>query len=116
MSLAPVPEVRAMVEVAKQFVAGAVHFSDMIGPTEQCLWWAKVHGAHPAILTLAAEWQLLADRVWNEWGQHGRGVHLSVEEFRRRVAADLGIAPDAAAYGGGTQVLRALTAQWPRHG
>lgn len=93
MSLAPVPEVRAMVEVANRFVAGEVHFSYMVGPTEQCLWWAKVHGSHPAILALAAEWQLLADRVWNEYGQHGRA--LPVEEFRRRVAADLGVAPDA---------------------
>ncbi len=79
-----------MVEVAKRFVAGEVHFSYMVEATEQCLWWAKVHGAHPAIVTLAAEWQLLADRVWNEWGQHGPDVHLPVGEFRLRIAADLG--------------------------
>lgn len=88
MSLSPVPEVRAMVEMAKRFTAGEVHFSYMVGPTEQCLWWAKVHGIHPAIAALAMEWQLLADRVWNEYGQHGQP--WSVEEFRRRVAADLG--------------------------
>ena len=89
MSLAPIPEVREMVAVAQRFVAGEVHFSHVLGPAELCAFWAKVHGAHPAIQALAAEWGLLADRVWNEWGQHGRGVHLPVEEFRRRVAEDL---------------------------
>lgn len=93
MSLAPVPEVRHMVEVAKHFVAGDVHFSDLIAPTGMCLLWCKVHGVHPAVSALATEWQLLADRVWNEYGQHGPS--LPVEEFRRRVAADLGIAPGA---------------------
>jgi hypothetical protein len=82
-----------MVEVAKRFVAGEVHFSHMVASTEQCRWWGKVHGVHPAILTLAAEWQLLADRVWNEYGQHERP--LPVDEFRRRVAADLGVTPTA---------------------
>ena len=93
MSLAPVPEIRDMVEVAKRFVAGEVHFSHLVAPTEACLFWAKVHGADPAIQSLAAKWQLLADRVWNEYGQHGQA--LPVEEFRRVVAADLGIASDA---------------------
>jgi hypothetical protein len=93
MSLAPVPEVRDMVEVAKRFVAGEVHFSHMVAPTQACLLWAKVHGTDPAIQELAAKWHLLADRVWNEFGQHG--LALPVEEFRRVVAADLGIASDA---------------------
>lgn len=78
-----------MVTVAKQFVAGDSHFSCMVSPAEQCEWWAKVHGTHPAIRELAAEWGLLADRVWNEYGQHGQA--LSVEEFRGRVATDLGL-------------------------
>lgn len=92
MSSTPVPEVRSMVEAATRFVRGEIHFSYMVEPIEQCLWWAKVHGVHPTILALATEWQLLADRVWNEYGQHGPGVHLPVEEFRRSVAEDLGIA------------------------
>ena len=88
MSLVPVPEVRELVATAKQFVAGEVHFSHVVAPAERCAWWAKVHDVHPAILELAAEWGLLADRVWNEYGQHGPA--LPVEEFRRQVAWDLG--------------------------
>jgi hypothetical protein len=68
VSLVPVPEVREMVEVARRFVAVEVHYSWMVGPTAACRWWAKVHGSHPAIVALATEWQLLADRVWNKWG------------------------------------------------
>jgi hypothetical protein len=90
VSLIPVPEVRELVAVARRFVAAEVHFSHVLGPAESCVFWAKVHGAHPAIRALAAGWGLQADRVWNEWGQHGPGVHLSVEEFRRRVAEDVG--------------------------
>jgi hypothetical protein len=90
VSLIPIPEVRELVAVARRFVAGEVHFSHLLSPAESCVFWAKVHGAHPAIQALAAEWGLLADRAWNEWGQHSRGVRLSVEEFRRRVAEDVG--------------------------
>ena len=87
MSLIPVPEVREMVAVAKEYAAGKIHFSYMVGPTEHCVWWARVHGVHPAILALAKEWQLMADQVWNEWGQHAD--RLPEAEYRRRVTADL---------------------------
>jgi hypothetical protein len=79
-----------MVAIARRFLAGEVHFSQILVPAESCVFWAKVHGAHPAIQAMAAEWALLADRVWNEWGQHGRGQHLPVEEIRQRVADDFG--------------------------
>jgi hypothetical protein len=89
ISTSPVPEIREMVAVAKQFIAGEVHFSMMVGPTEQAVLWSKVHGTHPAIQKLARDWQLWADQVWNEYGQHKQT--LTVDEYRRRVAADLGM-------------------------
>jgi len=104
--MSPVPEVRSLVEVATRFVAGEIHFSYMVSPAELCEWWAKVHGAHPAIRALAADWSLLADRVWNEYGQHKHP--LSAEEFRRRVAADLGIAQDADSVGAAERGPRPL--------
>jgi hypothetical protein len=87
VSLIPTPEVRRMVDVAKLFVAGEVHFSALIGPAESCFWWARVHGAHPSIIELARRWMLLADQVWNEYGQHE--IALPVEVFRQRLAEDL---------------------------
>lgn len=83
------PEVRTMVAAAKQYVAGEIHFSQLVGPIERCEFWARVHGVHPAIRQLAAEWKTLVDQTWNEWGQHP--VRLSEAELRRRIAADLGV-------------------------
>lgn len=90
--LAPVPEMRRLVEVARAVVAGELHFSHLVGPTAECMLWTKIHGSHPAIRKLVAEWELLADQVWNDYGQHGPG--LPVETLRRRLATDLGIAAD----------------------
>jgi len=83
------PEVREMVAAAKRFVSGEIHFSYLVGPTERCEFWAKVYGVHPAIHQLAAEWKMLVDQTWNEWGQHP--VKLSEAELRRRIATDLGV-------------------------
>ena len=85
----PLPEVREMVEAARRYVAGEVHFSYLVGPTERCDLWAKVYGVHPAIRRLAADWKTWVDQTWNEWGQHP--VALPVTELRRRIAADLGV-------------------------
>jgi len=49
MSLAPDTEVRDMVAVVRRFVAGAAHFSHMVGPKELGVSRAKVHGVQPAI-------------------------------------------------------------------
>ncbi|MFT3765664.1 MAG: hypothetical protein QM820_09130 [Minicystis sp.] len=88
----PLPEVREMVAAAKRYVAGEIHFSYLVDPIERCDFWARVYGVHPAIRQLAAEWKVLVDRTWNEWGQHP--VKLSEAELRRRIAADLGFAID----------------------
>jgi hypothetical protein len=88
MSLVPVPEVREMVAAVKQFVAGEIHFSFLVGPIERCAWWARVHGVHSAIQRLAADWLLLVDRTWNEYGQHSN--RLTVEQLRQLLAQDLG--------------------------
>ena len=93
MPLTPLPEVRRMVSVARQYIAHEVHFSYIVEPARECKLWAKVYGVHPAIQALAAEWLLLADKVWNEYGQHYQP--LSEGEFRRHVAADLGEGQDA---------------------
>jgi len=84
----PIPEVREMVEAATRYLAGEIHFSDLVGPTERCEWWSRVYGAHPAIRRLAKDWQTWVDQVWNEWHQHRDS--LPEPELRRRIAMDLG--------------------------
>ena len=89
MNTLPIPEVCEMVEAAKRYVAGTIHFSYLAGPTSRCKWWAKVHDAHPAIRRLADDWTLWVSQCWNEYGWHK--ISLPESELRRRIAADLGI-------------------------
>ena len=41
----PLPEVREMVEAAARYVAGEIHFSYLVGPTERCVVVAGVRSA-----------------------------------------------------------------------
>lgn len=85
-----------MVAVARRYLAGHCHFSEVLGAAAECAFWAKIQGTHPAIRSLATRWVSLADQVWNEWGLHSQP--LPETEFRRRLAADLGeddVAPDS---------------------
>jgi hypothetical protein len=91
MSTVPVPEFRKLVAVAKQFVAGEIHFCFLVGPLSDCRLWCKVHGSHHAIQLLVAEWELGVDRVWNEYRTYPET--LPVEDYRRQLAADLGEVP-----------------------
>jgi len=88
MSLVPVPEVAEMITAVERFVDGEIHFSELVGPIERCQWWARVHGTDPAIQKLSADWLLLVDRTWNEYGQHSEP--LTVDELRAELAKDLG--------------------------
>ena len=85
---APLPEFRELVCVAERYIAGECHFSELVGPTQECEFWAKVHGVHPAIMQLVRNWVLWADQVWNEYRQYPKS--LPEVEFRRRLAADWG--------------------------
>ena len=87
-STSPIPEVREMVAAAKQFVAGDIHFSALVGPITVCEWWSRVHDAESRIHQLAVEWQQLVDRTWNEYGQHDDP--LTVDQLRDRIGNDLG--------------------------
>ncbi len=87
-STSPVPEVRAMVAAARQFVDDEIHFSALVGPITECEWWSRVHEADSRIHQLARDWQTLVDRTWNEFGQHPDP--LTVGELRTRITEDLG--------------------------
>ena len=77
-----------MVAAARQFAAGQIHFSALVGPITECEWWTRVHDADSRIHQLAVEWQELVDRTWNEFGQHDDP--LTVEQLRARICEDLG--------------------------
>ncbi len=77
-----------MVSAAKQFVAGEIHFSALVGPIAECEWWSRVHDADSRIHRLALEWQTLVDRTWNEFGQHDQP--LTVDQLRAQIKDDLG--------------------------
>jgi hypothetical protein len=77
-----------MVQAAREFVDGQIHFSALVHPIETCEWWSRVHDKDSAIHKLATEWQLLVDRTWNEFAQHDDP--LTVDELRSRIADDLG--------------------------
>lgn len=85
--MATIPEVREMVQSAKQFVAGELHFSYLVGPIERCEFWSRVNGVNSPINALAKRWSLLVDRTWNEYGQHID--RLSVSQLRDEIERDL---------------------------
>ncbi len=77
-----------MVAAAKQFVAGEIHFSELVGPITECEWWCRLYDTHSHIHRLAVEWHQLVDRTWNEYGQHDNP--LTVEQLRMQLKDDVG--------------------------
>jgi len=77
-----------MVEAAKQFVAGEIHFSALVQPITVCEYWSRTRGINTEVHQLAEEWQELVDRTWNEYGQHENP--LTIEELRLHIQNDLG--------------------------
>ena len=66
----PFPEIAELIEVAKRFVAGEVHFSKLASLAGDLEFKTRAYSAHPSINKWAKEWALMADRCWNEYGQH----------------------------------------------
>ena len=85
--VATVPEVREMVAAARRFVAGDIHFSELVEPITLCEWWSRVCGVHCQVHALAKRWSLLVDRTWNEYGQHADP--LTVEQLREELRRDV---------------------------
>ena len=77
-----------MVIAARQFVAGEIHFTALVGPITQCKWWSRVHDADSRIHQLAVDWQTLVDRTWHEFGQHNDP--LTVDQLSVLIRDDLG--------------------------
>ena len=87
MTTSPIPEVRAMVAAARQFVDGEIDFLALRGAVLECRISTRIHGADSKIERLASEWAQLIERTWNEWGISSDP--LQVDQLRTRIAEDL---------------------------
>lgn len=88
-TLLDVPEVRDMVRLAREYLAGRTHFSALHAAAAECLLWLKVYKIHSGIRQLADDWTKWTCRRWNEWGQHAEP--LTDQELRALIAADLAL-------------------------
>jgi hypothetical protein len=57
------PEVRDLVAVAQDYVAGKCGIDRLVASAVSCLHWGNIYGVHPAIRALAYDWALLAEQV-----------------------------------------------------
>ena len=63
------PEVRTLIQVARSYVAGEIHFSYVCNAVSDLQEALKFVRAEPAIVTMAKEWGAMALRVWPEMAQ-----------------------------------------------
>lgn len=59
----PLAEFRALVAVARRYLAGECTAGRVYEATTACLSWTNIYGAHPAIRALARDWAMLAEQV-----------------------------------------------------
>ena len=85
----PFPEVRDLISMARAYLLGHVHFSDVCGAATALHDAAHYFAAEPAIQQMAAEWYDAALRVWPEWSpvEHP----LTEAQFRSWIQAQLAI-------------------------
>lgn len=84
-----VPELRALIDVARAYVAGEVHFSYVciaVVRLEEAMRYMPVSGR---IREMADEWGIMAVRVWPEWARIDNPI--SEAEFRAWVQAQLAV-------------------------
>lgn len=74
------PEFRALVEIARAYVAGEVHFSYVCSAAAEFNEAAKVYDVDRRVRQTATEWVEMARRVWPEWGKVENPI--TPEEFK----------------------------------
>lgn len=81
------PELRELLEVAKEFVAGRVNYSFVCAELDGFYGMACILPVAPQIRVMAAEWNAMAMRVWPE--MMPLDDPISEEEFRQWVREQL---------------------------
>jgi hypothetical protein len=83
------PEFRALVEAARSFVAGDLHFSHVCAAAAAFDEAVKIYIVDPRVKQIASEWVGMASRAWPEWGQVPDPV--TPEEFKEWVQRELSV-------------------------
>jgi hypothetical protein len=85
------PEFREMIGTAREYLAGEIHFSELNAPVMKCKAATHFFVARPELQEMAAEWELMLHRMWNEWNFLPKEEEISEEEFRTWVAKQLDV-------------------------
>lgn len=84
---APLPELRNLVEVARAYLAGKVHYSHVCCAVPPFCDAARLFSAEPALKKMAEEWSTMAIRVWPEMAQIDNPI--TEAEFKQWVQTEL---------------------------
>ncbi len=85
------PEFREMISAAREYLAGEIHFSELNEPETKCKAATHFFVARPELQKMAAEWELMLHRLWNEWNFLPKEEEISEEEFRAWIPKQLDI-------------------------
>jgi len=81
------PEFKALVEIARSYVAGEVHFSHVCAAAAALNEAVNVYAVDPRVKQVTAEWAEMTRRAWPEWGRVKDPV--TPEEFKAWVQLQL---------------------------
>jgi len=80
-------EFRDLVEIARAYLVGDIHFSKVCSAAVAFQQAANIYAVDSRIRQLAMEWVNMSARVWPEWGKVENPV--TPEEFREWVQCQL---------------------------
>lgn len=85
------PEFREMIASAREYLACEIHFSGLSEPIMKCKAATHFFVARPELQEIAADWELMLHRLWNEWNFLPKEEEISEEEFRVWVSKQLDV-------------------------
>ena len=87
VAAAPLPELRELLRVAREFVAGRVNYSFLCAELDGFYEMARILPVAPQIRVMGSEWIAMAMRVWPQ--MMPLDDPISEEEFRQWVGGQL---------------------------
>jgi hypothetical protein len=83
------PEFKELVDVARSYLEGEVHFSHVCAAAAALNEAVKVYACDPRVKQAASQWAEMSRRVWPEWGKVRDPV--TPEEFKAWVQRELSV-------------------------